>query len=140
MSVKALVACGLMLSMVSGCALKEIRSKSKFGSEFRHSGTKNTNKVRYTVQQGFDFKWDKGITTGVTYRRRDDDDGGGDNDNGVWFSVSFPLWKAKPKADTSEARIERLERRLAALEADQRTRTAMDRMAGDEKVASNRPG
>jgi len=137
---RTLVVCGLMLSMVSGCALKEIRSKTKMGPEYRHSGTKNTNKIRYSVQQGFDFKWDKGVTTGLTYRRRDDDNGGGNNDNGVWFSFSFPLWKAKPQADKSEARIERLERRLAALEADRKTRTAMDRMTEDEKIASNRRG
>lgn len=122
-----LVACGLMVSMFSGCGIKEVRSKSKFGPEFRHSGTKRTSRTRWSAQQGIEFKWEKGVTTAMTYRRRDDDNGGGNNDNGVWFEVSFPLWKAKPKADKNAARIRELERRLAAIEADRPVKTTAGR-------------
>ena len=77
------VGVSLIVMSSGGCMLKEVRAKTKFGPEFRHSGTKNTNRVRYSVQQGMDFKWTNGTSTGITYRRRDDDDGGGNNDNGV---------------------------------------------------------
>lgn len=109
----------LMIALFSGCTLKEIRSKSKFGSELRHSGTKNTNKERWAVQQGLEFKWEKGVTTGFSYRRRDESSGDGDNDNGMFFDLSFPVWKAEPKPDESAVRIRLLERRLAALERQQ---------------------
>lgn len=86
------------------------------GVEYRHFGESATNADRYTVQQGLELHWDDGVTTGVTYRRRDVDDGAGDNDNGMWFEVSFPIWKAK---DDKEAemmrRLDRLEREVAAL-------------------------
>lgn len=113
----ALVLSGLLAASSIGCGLREIRNKTKFGPEFRHRGSDRTNGVRWTVQQGFDFKWDKGITTGIAYRRRDMDNGNGDNDNGVWFDVSFPVWKAKKKPDPLKRRIEDLEKRLAELEA-----------------------
>lgn len=106
------------LLLCSGCELQEIRSKNKFGTEWRHKGSNGTDRERYAVQPGFEFKWDNGVTTGVSYRRRDDNDGSGDDDNGLFVDVSFPLWKAKKKEKASEtARIERLEERIAQLEA-----------------------
>ncbi len=116
MKVRLLMACGVQL-LVSGCALREIRSKTKAGPEFRHSGLTNTNSDRWTVEQGLEFKWDNGVNTGLTYRRRDVDDGNGDNENRVMFEVSFPLWKAKSKQTQLAWRVERLEQRLAKLEA-----------------------
>jgi hypothetical protein len=104
--------------------LKEVRSKTKFGPEFRHKGSNRTNEVRWYAQQGFDFKWEKGITTGVTYRRRDVDGGSGDNDNGVWIDFSFPIWKAPKKADALARRVVELERRLAQLEVHPERRLA----------------
>ncbi len=106
---------------MGGCGLKEIRSKTKFGPEFRHKGSNSTNSVRWTAQQGFDFKWKKGWSTGITYRRRDTDNGNGDNDNGVWLDFSFPIWKAPKKKDkdskkTSEY-ISELEQRITLLES-----------------------
>ena len=119
MSKVGLAACGLItLSMASGCALKEIRSKTKFGPEFRHKGSSRTDEVRWTVQQGYEFKWEEDISTGITYRRRDDDKGNGGNDNGVWLDFSFPIWKASTEPDKTGRRILELERRLAQLEAD----------------------
>ena len=118
----------LMALLVSGCALKEVRSKSKFGPEFRDRGDR-TNEVRWTsIEQGFDFKWDRGWKTGITYRRRDTDEGGGGNDNGVWIDFSFPIWQAERAPDTTAKRIEVLERRLAQLESDRAS-------AGGERVA-----
>ena len=110
---------------LTGCALEEVRSETKVGPEFRHRGSNRTNRDRWTAQQGIQFKWDKGISTGLTYRRRDTDDGGGDNDNGIWFDVSFPLWKAKKRPDAVTERVAELERRLAELE---------DRLRGQEKT------
>ena len=110
-------AAALITSATLGCALQEVRSKTKVGPEWQHSGTSDTDSVRWSVEQGFDFKWDKGIGTGVSYRRRDVDDGSGNNDNGVWFDISFPIWKAKKKEAAAE-RIEVLERRLAQLEVE----------------------
>lgn len=104
----------LIASSVPGCALQQITSKTKFGPEFRDKATKN--EVRWTsIQQGFDFTWENGLKTGITYRRRDTDAGNGGNDNGIWFDFSFPIWKAK-KTDTTTERLQYLERRLAALE------------------------
>lgn len=107
----------LLVPVLVGCGLQEIRSKSKLGPEYRHSGTNGTDLVRWTVQQGVEFKWDKGIDTGITYRRRDVDDGGGSNDNGVWFDVSFPIWRAKKDRPAAVGKIAELERRVAELEA-----------------------
>lgn len=132
-----LVACGLMVLMSSGCGIKEIRSKSKFGPEFRHSGTRRTSRDRWTAQQGIEFKWDKGVSTTLTYRRRDVNNGAGDYDNGVWFEVSFPLWKAKPKEDKNASRIRELERRLAAIEADRPVRTAAGHVTSDVESIQN---
>ncbi|MCH7526031.1 MAG: hypothetical protein IID39_01210 [Planctomycetes bacterium] len=115
-----LIVLSLLVALAPGCALEEVRSKTKFGPEFRHKGSNRTNAVRWTAQQGFDFKWDKGISTGITYRRRDTDEGSGDNDNGVWIDISFPIWQAPEKADAMARRVERLERRLARLESQPR--------------------
>ena len=111
---------GLALILLTGCQakLKEVRAKTKFGPSFRHKGAKRTDSVRWTVQQGFDFKWDNGITTGVDVRRRDVDDGTGDNTTGVFFRVSFPVWKAEKKPDPLKERVRKLEKRLAELEAE----------------------
>ena len=45
-----------LASFLSGCALQEVRSKSKVGPEFRHSGSGGTDSERWTVQQGVEFK------------------------------------------------------------------------------------
>ncbi len=42
--------------------------------------------------------------------------GNGDNDNGVWFEFSFPLWKAAKASNGLAQQVESLERRLANLE------------------------
>jgi len=111
----------------AGCALQEIRSKSKFGPEFRHSGSDRTNDVRWYAQQGFDFIWSdqKGnkITSGITYRRRDVDEGDGGNDNGIWLDFSFPIWRAPSKAKETNERIGSLEERIAMLESILRDQT-----------------
>lgn len=116
--------CGLLVCLVAGCALQEVRSKTKAGPEFRYSGDSHTNENRWTVEQGFEFKWDRGITTGLTYRRRDVDRGDGDHDNAVWLDFGFPIWKAPKKSDPTARRVEALEKRLAELErrlADQQS-------------------
>jgi len=96
--------------------LKEVRSKSKMGPEFRHSGTHNTNKERWAAGTGVEFSFNNGVKTGVTYRRRDDNEGDGNNDNGVWWDMSFPLWKAKDrKMETLQDRIIRLEEEVYSL-------------------------
>jgi len=113
---------GLILAGLLGCNLVEVRSKSKIGPEFRHHGSDRTNSIRWYAQQGFEFVWyddqDNKITAGITYRRRDVDSGNSDNDNGVWFDFSFPVWKAEKKPDRAGRRIELLERRIVALEAE----------------------
>ena len=111
--------CGCFVVLLSGCALQEIRSKSKLGPEFRTKGAGGikSHSTRWYVQQGVEFKWDKGIKTAVTYRRRDEDNGNGDHDNGVWFEISFPIWQAKEPPDSTARKIEELEMRLAQLEA-----------------------
>ena len=108
----------LMLMLLSGCApkLKEVRSKTKFGPDFRHRGSGRTDSTRWTVQQGIEFKWNKGVRTGITYRRRDTDDGNGNNDNGVFINFSFPIWKAKKKPDPLKKRVKKLERQVAELQ------------------------
>ncbi|UCG32256.1 MAG: hypothetical protein JSU68_11380 [Phycisphaerales bacterium] len=110
------VGCGLLVCLVTGCALQEVRSKTKAGPEFRYSSGSRTNENRWTVEQGFELRWDRGITTGVTYRRRDVDRGGGDHDDAVWLDFSFPIWKAPKKPDPTARRVEILEERLAELE------------------------
>lgn len=100
----------------AGCSLQEIRSKTEGGVEYRHSGTTRHEEQRYSIKQGVEFKWDKGVTTTVKYRRRDNNDGSGDHDDGLWFEVGFPIWKAPKKPDVSSDRIAALERRIQALE------------------------
>ena len=109
----------LMLMLLSSCApkLKEVRSKTKFGPGFRHRGSDRSDNTRWTVQQGIEFKWNKGVKTGITYRRRDTDDGNGNNENAVFINFSFPIWKAKKKPDPMKKRVKKLERRVAELEA-----------------------
>jgi hypothetical protein len=111
------------MSLIFGCALEEVRSKNKLGAEWRHGGARSTAEERYSVEPGFDFKWDKGVSTGIGYRRRDIDNGSGDSDNGLFVDVSFPLWKRK-KADKTAERVEALERRLAELETERATYAA----------------
>ena len=112
------VVSGVLISTVllSGCTLQEVRGKSKGGAEWRHSGSRNENDERYSFEQGFEFKWDNGWSTGISGRRRDVNDGTGDNDTGVWLDVSYPLWKAPKKASAEQRRIAELEKRLALLE------------------------
>ena len=109
----------LILILLSGCELKlkQIRSETKFGPSFRHKGADRTDSTRWTVQQGIEFRWNKGVKTGITYRRRDTDDGNGNNDNAVFIDFSFPIWKAKKKPDPLKKRLKKLERRVAELEA-----------------------
>jgi len=109
--------CAVLLILASGCTLREIRSDTKFGPSFRHKGSNRTNSVRWSVEQGFDFKWSKGINTGISFRRRDTDEGTGDNDNTVFFDVSFPIWKAEKKPNPLKKRLKKLERRVAELES-----------------------
>lgn len=120
---RRILAFGLVVVVLSGCTLTEIRSKSKVGPEFRHRGSDRTDSIRWYAQQGFDFVWrddrNNKITTGITYRRRDVDNGNSDNDNGVWLDFSFPIWKAEGNTDHAARRIELLEARIAALEATQ---------------------
>lgn len=108
----------LLVSGAAGCSLQEVRGKNKFGPEFRRSGLRNTHGTRWTAQQGLEFKWDNGVNTGVTYRYRETADGVDDKDNGVWFEVSYPLWKKKKQPDGLALRVEALERRLAELEPE----------------------
>ncbi len=111
-----LVLVAVLIVLLPGCALNEIRSKNKFGPEYRHRGIAGTDETRWTSQTGIELKWDRGISTGVTYRRRDVDDGSGSNDNGVWLDFSFPVWTAEKKVAPLERRVQALERRLAVLE------------------------
>lgn len=114
---KRMLFCSSLLLVTStACQLAEIKSKTKFGPEYKHSGSTRHDATRWTSQQGFDFKWDNDVTTGLTYRRRDVASGNGDNDNGVWFDVSVPIWKAKKKPDALAERIAQLELRVAQLE------------------------
>ena len=128
----------ILLTLTFGCALEEVRSKNKFGSEWRHSGSRSTAEERYSVEPGFEFKWEKGVSTGLSYRRRDIDNGSGDSDNGLFVDFSFPIWK-RPKAEAKTAeRMEALERRLAEVEAAQAERLAgPSGAAGDGSVGGS---
>ena len=118
---------GVLVAFAGGCAmptmpvLQEVRHKNRVGVEEQHKGSSDTNAERYTVAQGVEFKWDKGLVTGVEVRRRDQNEGDGDNDTGLWFDVSYPLWQAaggEKHADNEtrelRLRIEELEGRMAA--------------------------
>lgn len=104
-----------LLAAMSGCALQEIRGKSSFGPEFRHQGKTNTSEIRYDARQGIELRWDKGWTTGMTYRRRDIDNGSGDNENLFLFEVGYPIWKAPAKTDKTVERIGDLQRQVEEL-------------------------
>jgi hypothetical protein len=111
---------GAMLGLLlpGGCALQEIRGKTSFGPEYRNRGD-STSEVRYDGRQAVEFRWDKGMTTGLTYRRRDVDNGSGDAENLFLFEVGYPLWKAPAKPDKADARIAELEQRISELETQQ---------------------
>lgn len=101
-----------------GCALKRVKSSTKFGPSFRHKGSNRTDSIRWTEQQSYSFKWEEGVTTGIQYRRRDADNGNGNNDNGVFLDFSYPIWKKKSrnKSQNTFDRMKKLELRLANLE------------------------
>jgi len=108
----------LLLVMVPGCALEEVRYKNKFGAEWRNIQARTQDDERYTFEPGLDFKWEKGVATGASFRHRSTNDGRGDDDNGVFIDISFPIWKKpKPEAKTAE-HIQELQERLARLEAE----------------------
>ncbi len=119
MKTTCFVSIGLLAALLfSGCSwqLREIKGKTKFGPEFRDKSGR-TSEVRWTaIDQGLEFKWDNGWSTGVSYRRRDTDEGSGGNDNRVLFELSYPLWRAPDRVDATEQRVKELERRLAILE------------------------
>lgn len=101
-----------------GCELNEVRLKSKGGVEYRRKNSDKSDAERYLVQEAIQCKWDNGVDTSVIYRRRDvSDSPSGDHDDGVWFEIGIPLWKAPKKADPKDVRIAALEYRLAKLEA-----------------------
>ncbi len=115
-----LCALGFLVLSLCGCALQEVRSKSRVGPEFRTKGGGASRKhsVRWDAQSGVELEWDNGISTGVTYRRRDEDNGTGDRDNAVWFELTVPLWRSDDHpVDRRNRRISELERRVAQLEA-----------------------
>ncbi len=130
---------GLLAALLSsGCSwqLQEIKGKTKFGPEFRDKSGQ-TSEVRWTtIDQGFEFKWDNGWSTGVSYRRRDTDEGSGGNDNRVMFEVSYPLWRATARVDATEQRVKELERRLAILETG-RIGQESDRLASRLRDTNN---
>src|SRR5262245_3626804 len=88
----------LAILLTCACTLQEIRNKNSGGPEWRTKGAGDdkSHSVLWYVSEGLDFEWDNGVTTGVNFRRRDEDGGSGQIDNGLFFEVSFPLWK-KPK-------------------------------------------
>lgn len=117
--------CLVLAVLLPGCSwhLQEIKSKTKFGPEIRNKGNRTTE-IRWTsIEQGYEFKWDNGWTTGLSYRRRDIDNGGGGDDNRFLLEFSFPLWKAS-KGDPQARRIRILEQRLALLELQSQAATA----------------
>lgn len=103
--------------VLSGCALQEVRGKTMFGTEWRHSGNASTSDERYTELQGIELKWDKGISTSAAYRRRDVNEGNGDKDDGVFLEISYPLWKAPKKEDATAKKVAALEREIEELRA-----------------------
>lgn len=106
--------------LAGGCTLQEIRSTTDGGPEWRTkgAGSDKSHSIRWSVSQGLDFKWDNGVDTGVKFRRRDEEEGAGEEDNGLFFEVSFPLWKKRQAPPSSDdARVEELERRIAELES-----------------------
>ena len=111
------ILCGILIVQTPGCALEEIRNKTSFGPQFRHRASDDTDSVRWVVKQGFDFKWENDVTTGISYLRRDTDDGNGNHDNGVLFSISFPLWKEEKKPKATKKSVKALEARVEELEA-----------------------
>ena len=102
--------------ILSSCTLEKVSGKTGFGPEFRHSGSQNTNDVRYSVTQGITWHWDNDTTTGVSYRRRDTDEGSGDNDNRILFEVGYPIWKRDNPDRKLAERVELLEKRVQELE------------------------
>jgi len=124
--------CGIvLLPHFGGCAVEEVRYKNKLGAEWRHTGSNSREDERYTLEPGFDLKWDKGVSTGVSYRRRDVNDGNGDHDDGLFVDFSFPIWKRK-KPDAQAERIEALERGLAELQAERSAAFARHDPASEE--------
>ncbi len=117
--------CLVLAVMLPGCSwrLQEIRGGTKFGPEIRNLGNRTTETRWTSIDQSYDFKWDNGWTTGLSYRRRDIDNGGGGDDNRFLVEFSYPLWKA-PKSDSQARRIRILEQRLALLEAQSQAATA----------------
>ena len=112
---------GLVFACIfSGCQrmeLKEVRSKWKFGPEYKGDG--DSNHERWTAQTGIEASWTNGWKTGIDYRGRYNShaDGYDKQDQGVWVDFSFPIWSAPSKPDKTkllEDRIDKLERQISA--------------------------
>lgn len=115
--------CSLVLMILCGLGcneqkvqLQEVRSNWKIGPEFRDRG--ETHHERWTAQTGLEGIWNNGWKTGLEYRNRSNSHTNGydEQDNGVWFTFSFPIWTAKKVDKTAELqkRIERLEAQIKA--------------------------
>ncbi len=118
----------VLLVFNSGCGLREIRTKTKFGVEARHTNKDKSHVERYLVQEALQLKWDNGVDTSLIYRRRDvSNSESSDADDGVWFEIGIPLWKAPKKPDEVKTRMAALERRVAELEemVDEPNKSAM---------------
>lgn len=111
--------------LFSGCALKEIRSSTKTGPAFKHSGKNRTNSTRWYAIQGYDFKMSNSSSVGVTFRRRDTAEGSGNNDSGVLFDYACPIWKKTDKntkkSRKNSERLQRIDERLTKLEQQSQT-------------------
>jgi len=90
------IALMISIALMCGCNnLKEIRMKNKFGPEFRTKGAgdDSTHDVRYSIEHGYQFVWENGISTDISYRRRDISGGDGGHDNGVRVGITIPIWQ-----------------------------------------------
>lgn len=115
MTFSRLTIVSVLLVAASGCSsISEVRWRVKSGPEFRDKGPDGTNSTRWSVQTGPQVKFENGWTVGVTYRHRWEDEKA---DDGIWFEVSFPLYR-KSRAgklreqDGMRRRIEALERKI----------------------------
>ena len=106
---------GILLTC-PGCALREVRSKSRTGPEFRQKADRTVDE-RWWFEQGISLKWDKGVETGLTYRQREIYDGANEDEKAVLLDFSFPLWRAPSAEARLAARVEALQARVVELEA-----------------------
>ena len=86
--------------LFAGCShVTEVRGRINQGTEYwKLGGPVIGSDTRAFIQPGVQVTWDNGWTTSVDYQYQVSDFMDLDSIQGVYFGVSFPIWRKPPCA------------------------------------------